>query len=163
MLVFFHTSTWISHRYTYVPFLLNLPLYPTPLHCHRAPDLNHTANSHWLFYMVMYMFQWYSPNLLHPLLPPLCLQVCSLYLCIQYCLANRFMKGCCWTIRHRDSWPPQETNPIRGQRWGWTTQRFSAISFIKVSRRQRKLLTQASEGGRKSTPLPVFSWMLYSH
>ena len=22
---FCHTSTWISHRYTYVPFLLNLP------------------------------------------------------------------------------------------------------------------------------------------
>ena len=29
MLRFCHTSTWISHRYSYVPFFLNLP--PTPL------------------------------------------------------------------------------------------------------------------------------------
>ena len=38
---FCHTPTWISHRYTYVPSLLNLPpiplLHPTPLGCHRAP------------------------------------------------------------------------------------------------------------------------------
>ena len=32
---FCHTSVWISHRYTYVPFLLNL--LPTPLGYHRAP------------------------------------------------------------------------------------------------------------------------------
>ena len=30
------------------------------------------------FAMAMYMFQCYSVNLSHPLLPPLCLQVCSL-------------------------------------------------------------------------------------
>ena len=41
---FCHTSTWISHRYTYIPSLLKLPsnshLPPhlTPLGCHRAPD-----------------------------------------------------------------------------------------------------------------------------
>ena len=39
-----------------------LPLHPTPLGCHRAPDLgflHHTANSHWLsiLHMVIYMFQ----------------------------------------------------------------------------------------------------------
>ena len=35
---FCHTSTWISHRYIYALSLLNLP--PTPLGCHRAPDLH---------------------------------------------------------------------------------------------------------------------------
>ena len=41
---FCHTSTWISHRYTYVPlpleFTSHLPPHPTPLGCHRAPSLN---------------------------------------------------------------------------------------------------------------------------
>ena len=42
-----------------------LPPHPTPLGCHRAPDLSslyHTANSHGLsiFHMVMYIFQCYS-------------------------------------------------------------------------------------------------------
>ena len=38
---FCHTSTWISHRYTYVPSLLNLP--PTPSHPSRlsqSPSLS---------------------------------------------------------------------------------------------------------------------------
>ena len=35
--VFCQTSTRISHRYTYVPSLLNLSPHPTPLDCHRAP------------------------------------------------------------------------------------------------------------------------------
>ena len=37
--LFCHTSTWISHRYTHVPSFLNLPptppTHPTPLGCHR--------------------------------------------------------------------------------------------------------------------------------
>ena len=48
---FRHTSTWISHRYTYVPSLLNLP--PTSHPCHpsrlsQSPgltSLSHRANS----------------------------------------------------------------------------------------------------------------------
>ena len=45
---FCRTSTWISHRYTYVPSLLNL--LPTPSHPSRLSQssLHHTANSHWL-------------------------------------------------------------------------------------------------------------------
>ena len=38
--VFCQTSTWISHRYTYVPSLLSLPptsLHPTPLGWYRTP------------------------------------------------------------------------------------------------------------------------------
>ena len=58
---FCHVSTWISHRYTYVSSLLNLPPHPTPLGCHRALGLGslcRTANSHWLsiLHMVMYTY-----------------------------------------------------------------------------------------------------------
>ena len=52
----------------------NLPPYPMPLGCHRAPALDflcHAANSHWLsiLHMVMYMFQYYSLKSSHPLPP----------------------------------------------------------------------------------------------
>ena len=47
------------------------PPHPTPLGCHRAPDLSslcHSANFHWLssFTYVVYIFQSYSLNLSHP-------------------------------------------------------------------------------------------------
>ena len=35
--VFCQTSTWISHRYIYIPSLLNLPPHPTPPGWYRAP------------------------------------------------------------------------------------------------------------------------------
>ena len=35
--VFCQTSTWISHRYTYIPSLLNFPPHPTTLGWYRAP------------------------------------------------------------------------------------------------------------------------------
>ena len=64
---FCHTSTWISHRHTHVPSLLNLPPYSMPLGCHRAPALDflcHAANSHWLsiLHMAMYMSQVIPPS-----------------------------------------------------------------------------------------------------
>ena len=55
---FCHTSTWISHRQTYVPSLLNL--LPTVSHPSRLSQgtnlssLSHTANSHWLFIYFTY-------------------------------------------------------------------------------------------------------------
>ena len=40
------------------------------------------------------------------------------------------LKGCCWiTQRHWDSWPPEEKNSIRGQRWGLIAQSFCVIKF----------------------------------
>ena len=39
------------------------------------------------------------------------------------------LKGCCWTIRRRDSWPPEETNSIQCQRRGWITHSFCVIKF----------------------------------
>ena len=70
---FCHTSTWISHRYTYDSSLLNPSPSPTPPHPSRlsplwvVPDLSslhHTAKFHWLCisHMVIYMFPCYSLN-----------------------------------------------------------------------------------------------------
>ena len=39
----------ISHRYTYVFSLLNLPPTTTPLKSTGLNSLHHTANTHWLF------------------------------------------------------------------------------------------------------------------
>ena len=72
---FCQTSTWISHRYTYVPSLLNLPPYPTPLGCYRAPV--------WVPWVIQQIplaicftcicnvyVLCYSLHTCHPLLPP---------------------------------------------------------------------------------------------
>ena len=51
------------------------------------------ANSHWLsvLHMVIYMFQCPSLHSSHPLLSPLCPQVCSLCLHLHCCLASRII------------------------------------------------------------------------
>ena len=97
---FIHTSTWISHRYIYVPSLLNLLPHPTPSHPFRlSQNMFELDESHCKFplriylYMVMCMFQCYSLNLPHPLLPPLCPQVCSLCLCLHCSPANRYISA----------------------------------------------------------------------
>ena len=49
--VFCQTSTWISHRYTYIPSLLNLSPISHPSRLIQSPCLSflsHSANSHWL-------------------------------------------------------------------------------------------------------------------
>ena len=51
--VFCQTSTWISHRYTYISSLLNLPPISPPHHSRLMQSpclgfLSHIANSHWL-------------------------------------------------------------------------------------------------------------------
>ena len=90
-----HASTWINHRHTCVPSLLNLlPTSLSPPGCHRAPALGalrHTSNSHWLsiLHVVTYTFQGYSLESSHTL--PLCPKVCSLCLCLLYCPAHRII------------------------------------------------------------------------
>ena len=94
-----HSSTRISHRYTYVPSLLNPLPSPIPSHSSRLSQstglnsLSYTANFHLLstLYMVMYMFPCYSPNSPHSLLSSLCLQVCSLCLHLHCFTENRFI------------------------------------------------------------------------
>ena len=59
--VFCKTSTWISHRYTYIPSFLNLPPSSLPSHPYRLIQsscfsfLHHTANSCWLSILHMVM------------------------------------------------------------------------------------------------------------
>ena len=71
--VFCQTSTWISHRYIYIPFLLNLPPISQPSRPSRliqSPCLSsllHTTNSCWL--SILHMFPCYSLHTSHPLLP----------------------------------------------------------------------------------------------
>jgi len=74
---FCHTSTWISHRFTYVASLLNLPpiSHPIPPLCvvteHWGELPGAHSKSHWLsvLLMVMRMFPCPSFNPSHPLLP----------------------------------------------------------------------------------------------
>ena len=63
---FCHTSTWIRHRYTYVPSLLTLSPTSHPSELLQSPSLSslsHMANSHWLFILhtVVYMLPCSSP------------------------------------------------------------------------------------------------------
>ena len=80
---FCHTSTWISHKFTYIPSLLSpahLPPHPAPLACHRA--LAELPVSHSKFALAIYftsdndMFLCYSLNSSHPLFVLLCPQIC---------------------------------------------------------------------------------------
>ena len=84
---FCHTSTLISHRYTCVLPILNIPLPPDPIPpgCHRALTLGalpHALNLHWsyLSHMIMYMFQCYFFKSSHPCRLPLSPKVCSSHL-----------------------------------------------------------------------------------
>ena len=95
----YHTSTWISHRYTYVPSLLNPLPSPTPSHPSRLSQstglstLCHVANSHLLSILYMakctHFHSFLSSS--HPLFSPLCPWVCSLGLHLHCCPANRFI------------------------------------------------------------------------
>jgi len=75
--VFWQTSTWISHRYTYIPSLLNLPPISLPIHPSRLIQgpclsfLSHTANSHWLFILHMVFFDINLSNIFFDLPPRL--------------------------------------------------------------------------------------------
>ena len=76
--VFYQTSTWISHRYTYIPSLLklspiSLPTPPLSLGWYRAPVWVSWAIQQiplgYLFYIWWCKFPCYSLHTSHPLLP----------------------------------------------------------------------------------------------
>ena len=75
---------------------LGLSSLPHTAHSHYLSHLlySHTESSYWLcfaiLHMVMYKLQSYSLNSSLPLLPPLC-PVCSLWLHLHCCPANRFV------------------------------------------------------------------------
>ena len=93
-------STWISHRYTCIRSLLNLPptSHPIPLlwvlteHQIWAPCvIQQISTGYLILHMIMYMLQCYSLNSSHPLLLLLCAQVCSLCFHLHLYPANRFI------------------------------------------------------------------------
>ena len=94
---FCHTFTWISHGCTCVPHpepLSLLPPHPIPQGHPSAPALStlyHVSNLNcWsISHMIIYMFQWYSPKSSHPCFLLQSPKVCSLYLCLFWCLAYR--------------------------------------------------------------------------
>ena len=101
MLYWFLTYNDVNQPKIYIcPLLLeppahcSMPSYPSRLLQRTGlSSLCYKATSHQLsiLYMIMYMFQCYSPNSSQPLLPPLCPQVCPLCLRLYSCPANRFI------------------------------------------------------------------------
>ena len=85
--VFCQTSTWISHRDTYIPLLLNLPPIPLPIpprliQCPCLSFLSHTQIPiGYLFYIWQCKFPCYSFHTTHPLLPSPNVHKCILYVC----------------------------------------------------------------------------------
>ena len=96
-MVFCHTSTKISHKYTHVPSLPS-PSPPHPSACHRAPVwvpwVIEKIPIGYLFYTWYCKFLCYS---LHtsPLLPLLwpCPEVCSVCLFLHCCPENEFISA----------------------------------------------------------------------
>ena len=94
---FWHTLTWIHHRYTHVPHPKppsHLPPHTIPLGHPSAPALSTlylALNLDWRFisHMIIYMFQFYSLKSSHPRLLPQSPTVCSLHLCLFCCLTYR--------------------------------------------------------------------------
>ena len=94
---FCHTLTIISHGCTCVPHPdppSHLPPHPIPQGHPSAPGLStlsHASNPDWrsISYMIIYMFQCYSLKSSHPHLLPWSPKLCSLHLCLFYCLTYR--------------------------------------------------------------------------
>ena len=94
---FFHTLTWIHYGCTCVPHTeppFQLPPHPIPLNHPSAPapsTLYHASNLDWQFvsHMVIYMFQCCSLRSSHPCFLPWSPKVCSIHLCLFFCLAYR--------------------------------------------------------------------------
>ena len=94
---FCHTLTWIHHGCTCVPH----PEPPSALLPHTIPlghpsapapsILYHASNLDWWFtsHMIRYMFQCHSPKSSHPCPLPQSPKVCSLSLCLFWCLKYR--------------------------------------------------------------------------
>ena len=59
----------------------------------KQSSLCYTVGSHQLsiLYILVYICQSQSPSSSHPPFPPWCPYVCSLHLCLYFCLSNRFM------------------------------------------------------------------------
>ena len=92
---FCHTLIWISHGFTCVPHpepSSHLPPHPIPLGHPSAPTpstLSHASklDGQFISHMIIYMFQCYSHRSSHLCLLPQSPKVCSIHLCLFFCLA----------------------------------------------------------------------------
>ena len=85
---FCHTTTRISHTYTYVPSLLDIlpiSLHITPFRVSQSPSLSslsHTENFHWLSVYIWYCkflcYSFHTSLLLPPLLQPCLIHLLSM-------------------------------------------------------------------------------------
>ena len=98
---FCHTSTWVSHRYTYVPCILNLPPissppHPTSVGFHRAVGWAPCVTQQIPLAICFTYDNAYVSMLLSQFIPPippvLCPRVCSLCLRLHCCPANGFIR-----------------------------------------------------------------------
>ena len=93
----FHIPTWISHRYTRVPYpelSSLLPPHTIPLGhpSAPAPGIQYRAsNLEWqlISYMILYMFQCHSSKSSHPHPLPQSPKDCSIHQCLFCCLVYR--------------------------------------------------------------------------
>ena len=94
---FCHTLTWISHGCTCVPHPETPLPPPSPSHpsgssqCTSPKHLSHASNLGWwsVSHLIICMFQCYSLRSSHPRLLPCSPKVCSINLCLFFCLAYR--------------------------------------------------------------------------
>ena len=87
-----HISTWISHKYTYVPSLFNFPptshsipsLYVVTGPSFWVPWVMQKISAGWLsiLHVVVYTFPCYSLHLSHCLIPPLHVHKSVLLVCV---------------------------------------------------------------------------------
>ena len=95
--VFCHTLTWISHGFTCVSHPEPLPLPPCQSQpsgssqCTSPKHLSHASNLDWwsVSHLIIYTFWCCSLRSSHPRLLPQNPKVCSIHLCLLFCLAYR--------------------------------------------------------------------------
>ena len=68
-------------------------------------------------------------------------------------LASMVLKGCCWITRiHRDFWPPEEKNSIRGQRRGLIAQSFWCNKVLLKYKGDRESFWHRHQKGAERAP-----------
>ena len=89
---FSYTAKWIRHTYTY-PCFFEFPLHSG--HTEQWVELlvlySRFFISLFVLYLVVYICQSQSPNSFQPPFPPWYPYICSLYLCLYFCFANKII------------------------------------------------------------------------
>ena len=104
--VFCQTSTWISHGYTYIPSLLNLPPISLPIlpppRLIQSPCLSFLAIQQIPVGCLFYKFPCYSFHTSHPLLPSPHIHKSILFVCfsLSEILQYHFSRFCIYALEY---------------------------------------------------------------